>query len=102
MQMINKALDGEIDIIFTKSVQRFARNTEELLDIVHQLRDIGVSIIFEKENINTLEITSDLFLTVAAVVAEEDLNRYSANVTWSINESYKRGEPISWWKDIWI
>ncbi|MBR2505836.1 MAG: recombinase family protein [Bacilli bacterium] len=95
MQMINKALDGEIDIIFTKSVQRFARNTEELLDIVHQLRDIGVSIIFEKENINTLEITSDLFLTVAAVVAEEDLNRYSANVTWSINESYKRGEPIS-------
>lgn len=95
LRMIHKAMDGGIDIIFTKSVQRFARNTEELLSIVHELRDIGVAVVFEKENINTLQITSDLFLTVAAAVAEEDLSRYRANVVWSIEESYKRGKPIS-------
>ncbi len=95
MQMFNKALDGGIDIIFTKSVQRFARNTEELLTVVQELREIGVAVVFEKENINTLEITSDLFLTVAAAVAQEDLSRYRANVVWSIEESYRRGQPIS-------
>ena len=95
MQMLNKARDGGIDIIFTKSVQRFARNTEELLEVVQELRDLHVAIVFEKENINTLEITSDLYLTVAAAVAEEDLSRYRANVVWSIEESYKRGEPLS-------
>ena len=95
MQMFNKALDGGIDIIFTKSVQRFARNTEELLTVVQELREIGVAVVFEKENINTLEITSDLFLTVAAAVAQEDLSRYRANVVWSIEESYRRGKPIS-------
>lgn len=95
MQMLNKARDGGIDIIFTKSVQRFARNTEELLSVVQELRDLGVAVVFEKENINTLEISSDLFLTIAAAVAEEDLSRYRANVVWSIEESYKRGQPIS-------
>ena len=63
--------------------------------MVQELRDLHVAIVFEKENINTLEITSDLFLTVAAAVAEEDLSRYRANVVWSIEESYRRGEPIS-------
>ena len=95
LQMIHKAMDGGIDLIFTKSVQRFARNTEELLSVVQELREIGVAVVFEKENINTLEITSDLFLTVAAAVAEEDLSRYRANVVWSIEESYRRGKPIS-------
>jgi site-specific DNA recombinase len=95
LQMLSKARDGGFDIIFTKSVQRFGRNTEELLSVVRELRDLGIAVVFEKENINTLEITSDLFLTVAAAVAQEDLSRYRANVVWSIDESYKRGEPIS-------
>lgn len=95
MRLIEKAKEGEIDIIFTKSVQRFGRNAEEMLTVVRELRDYGVAIVFEKEGINTLEITSDLYLTIAVAVAEDDLTRYSNNVKWSIKEKYKRGENSS-------
>lgn len=95
LRMLAKAREGGIDVIFTKSVQRFARNAEELLSVVHELRDMGVSVVFEKEGIDTLEATSDLYLTVAAAVAEDDLSRYRANVVWTINESYRKGVPIS-------
>ena len=70
MKMITAAKNKQIDIIFCKSVQRFARNTSELLDYVRQLRDVGVAVIFEKEHINTLESESDMYLTVAAAIAE--------------------------------
>lgn len=85
---------SDVDIIFTKSVQRFARNTEELLSIVRELREIGVAIFFEKENINTLNPDSELYLTIAAAVAEDDLVRYSNNISWSIQDRFKKGECI--------
>lgn len=83
-----------VDIIFTKSVQRFARNTEELLEIVRDLREKGIAVYFEKENINTLNTDSELYLTIAAAIAEEDLTRYSNNVAWSIKDRFERGEMI--------
>lgn len=83
-----------VDIIFTKSVQRFARNTEELLEIVRRLREKGIAVYFEKENINTLNSDSELYLTIAAAIAEEDLTRYSNNVAWSIKDRFERGEMI--------
>ena len=83
-----------VDIIFTKSVQRFARNTEELLKIVRKLREKGIAVYFEKENINTLDADSELYLTIAAALAEEDLTRYSDNVAWSIKDRFQRGEMI--------
>lgn len=67
--MITAAKNGQIDIIFCKSVQRFARNTSELLDHVRELREYGVAVVFEKEHINTLSSDSDLYLTVAAAIA---------------------------------
>ena len=65
MKMITAAKNKQIDIIFCKSVQRFARNASELLDYVRQLRDVGVAVIFEKEHINTLESYSDMYLDTA-------------------------------------
>ena len=92
--MLSACRSGNVDIIFTKSVQRFARNTEELLTIVRELREIGVGVFFEKENINTLNNDSDLYLTIAVAVAEDDLSRYSQNVIWSIKDKFKKGQPV--------
>lgn len=98
MKMILAAQNKQIDIIFCKSVQRFARNTSELLDYVRQLRDLGVAVIFEKEHINTLESDSDLYLTVAAAIAEDDLSRYSNNITWSLKDKFSKGEMQIGWR----
>lgn len=92
MAMMGEALSGKIDIIFCKSVQRFSRNTEELLTYVRQLREVGVAVIFEKEKINTIESKSDLYLTIAVAVAEDDLSRYAQNVSWSSKDKAKKGE----------
>jgi DNA invertase Pin-like site-specific DNA recombinase len=91
LRMIKDAKAGKIDIIYTKSVARFGRNTQELLKTVQELRDIGVKVFFEKEQIDTLKPNSDLFLTVAAAVAENDLRIYSANQRWSIREKFAKG-----------
>ena len=91
MELCNR---GEVDIIFTKSVQRFARNAEELLKHVRALREKGIEVYFEKENIHTLNPDSELYLTIAAAIAEEDLTRYSNNVAWSIKDRFERGEMI--------
>ena len=92
LALIDACRQREIDIVFTKSVQRFARNTKELLETVRELRELGIAVIFEKENINTLNPDSELYLTVAAAVAEEDLNRYGQNVAWAIDQSFQKGE----------
>lgn len=94
MALMAACKKGDVDIIFTKSVQRFARNTEELLMIVRDLREIGIAIVFEKENINTLNPDSELYLTIAAAVAEDDLVRYSNNISWSLQDRFKKGECI--------
>lgn len=80
MALINDCDQGKIDMIFTKSVSRFARNLEETLSIVHHLRDIGIGIYFERENINTLNPSSDLYLSVAATLAENDLKESSRRI----------------------
>lgn len=92
MAMMTAALSGQIDIIFCKSVQRFSRNTEELLRYIHELREVGVEVIFEKEKISTIESKSDLYLTIAAAVAEDDLSRYAQNVQWANEDKAKKGE----------
>lgn len=95
MQMVNAIENHQIDLVFTKSVQRFARNTEELLSYVRMFRDMGVGVYFEKENINTLENQNDMFLTIAVAIAEDDLTRYSQNVLWTIQDKFKKGQPTA-------
>ena len=65
-RMIETAENGEIDIILTKSIQRFARNTVDLLETVRHLKDIGVEVRFEKEHINSMSGDGELMLTILA------------------------------------
>ena len=77
--MFQKVRNGEIDRIYTKSVSRFARNKVELMEVVREFRDLGVEIIFESENIHTLDPKCGLILTVMASLAEEELLSMSQN-----------------------
>lgn len=89
--MLEKAYNGEIDIIYTKSVSRFARNKMELMSIVRELRDKGVAIVFESENINTLDPKCNLILTVMSSLAEEELISMSKNQKWACRKRYANG-----------
>lgn len=81
-QMITDALDGKIDLIITKSVSRFARNTVDSLVTVRQLKEKGVEVYFEKENIYTLDSKGELLITIMSSLAQEESRSISENVTW--------------------
>ena len=81
-QMVADALDGKIDLIITKSVSRFARNTVDSLVTVRQLKEKGVEIYFEKENIYTLDSKGELLITIMSSLAQEESRSISENVTW--------------------
>lgn len=80
MRMIRHCKKGKIDLIITKSISRFARNTLDSIGYVRKLKAMGVGVIFEKENINTLEENSEVVLTILASLAQEELNSLSLNV----------------------
>ena len=81
-RMIADALDGKIDLIVTKSVSRFARNTVDSLTTVRKLKEKGVEVYFEKENIYTLDSKGELFITIMSSLAQEESRSISENVTW--------------------
>lgn len=91
LAMMRDARAGKFDIVYTKSVSRFARNTIELLQAVRELRDIGVEVVFEKENIRSSDPTSELMLTVAATIAEDDLKVDSDRQRWSFKRRFENG-----------
>ena len=80
--MIADALAGKIDLIITKSVSRFARNTVDSLTTVRELKDKGIEIFFEKENIWTLDSKGELLITIMSSLAQEESRSISENVTW--------------------
>lgn len=80
--MIADALAGKIDLIVTKSVSRFARNTVDSLTTVRQLKDAGIEVYFEKENIWTLDSKGELLITIMSSLAQEESRSISENVTW--------------------
>lgn len=80
-RMIADALNGKIDLIVTKSVSRFARNTVDSLTTVRNLKDKGVEVYFEKENIWTLDSKGELLITIMSSLAQEESRSISENVT---------------------
>ena len=92
--MIEKAKAGEINLIITKSISRFARNTIMLLQYVRELKDAGVGVIFEEQKINTLSSEGELLLTVLAAIAEEERKSVCSNVRWAMQNKFKRGEVM--------
>jgi DNA invertase Pin-like site-specific DNA recombinase len=90
--MINDALDGKIDLIITKSVSRFARNTVDSLTTVRQLKEKGVEVYFEKENIWTLDSKGELLITIMSSLAQEESRSISENCTWGIRKRFEEGK----------
>lgn len=82
---------GKIDIIYTKSISRFARNTLECLTYVRHLQSIGVNLIFESNNIDTRTAFSEMLLTVLAAFAQEESRSISENTKWGIRKRYENG-----------
>lgn len=90
-QMVDAALSGQIDLIITKSVSRFARNTVDSLSTVRQLKEAGVEIYFEKENIWTFDSKGELLITIMSSLAQEESRSISENVTWSLRKKFAQG-----------
>ena len=90
--MIEKALNGEIDLILTKSISRFARNTVDTLQIVRQLKTAGVEVRFEKENLHTFDPKCEMMLTILASLAQEESRSISENVRWGKKRSMEEGK----------
>lgn len=84
---------GKIDIILTKSISRFARNTVDLLETVRHLKDLGISVQFEKEHIDSLTEDGELMLTLLASFAQEECRSISDNVKWGTIQRFKQGIP---------
>ncbi|HFI0206046.1 TPA: recombinase family protein [Streptococcus suis] len=90
--MVEDALNGKIDLIITKSVSRFARNTVDSLTTVRQLKEVGVEIYFEKENIWTLDSKGELLITIMSSLAQEESRSISENVTWGLRKQFAEGK----------
>lgn len=91
-QMIKDALNGEIDLIITKSISRFARNTLDTISYVRKLKVNGIEVYFEKENLWSLDPKSELILTIMASIAQEESRSISQNVTWGKRVSFQKGK----------
>ena len=92
MEMVRDALDGKIDLIVTKSVSRFARNTVDSLVTVRKLKEKGVEVYFEKENIYTLDSKGELLITIMSSLAQEESRSISENVTWGQRKRFADGK----------
>lgn len=93
-RMINDCLNGEIDMIITKSISRFARNTLDTLKYVRMLKEKNIAVFFEDENINTLTMDGELLLVILSSVAQQEVENISSNVKKGIKMKMKRGELV--------
>ena len=91
MKMIECARNGEIDLILTKSISRFGRNTVDVITYIRELRAINVELFFEKENISSLDSKIDFMLTILSSIAQEESRAISSNVKWAIEKKAKNG-----------
>ncbi|MBQ2047933.1 MAG: recombinase family protein, partial [Schwartzia sp.] len=92
-RMIADCDAGRIDIVLTKSIQRFARNTVDLLNTVRHLKDLGIEVRFEKENINSMSGDGELMLSILASFAQEESRSLSENVRWATVKRFQQGIP---------
>ena len=92
LELINDCMVGMIDIVLTKSISRFSRNLVDTLQYVRLLKEKGIAIIFEKENINTLAMESEMALALLSTLAQNEIESLSANVKLGVKMKMKRGE----------
>ena len=93
-KMINDCLGGQIDMVITKSISRFARNTLDTLKFVRMLKEKDIAVFFEDENINTLSMDGELLLVVLSSVAQQEVENISSNVKKGLAMKMSRGEIV--------
>ena len=86
---------GKIDMVLTKSISRFARNTVTLLETVRELKTLGVDVYFEEQNIHSLSGDGELMLTILASYAQEESRSVSENCKWRIRQKFQQGIPTT-------
>jgi len=91
LRMIKECEDGKIDMIITKSVTRFARNTVDSIEAIRKLKALGIAVYFEKENINTLSEKSELLLTILSSLAQGEAESISTNNKWAVKKRFQDG-----------
>ena len=84
---------GKIDFVITKSISRFARNTVTLLEVVRELKSLGIDVYFEEQNIHTMSADGELMLTILASYAQEESLSASENQKWRIRKNFEKGIP---------
>ena len=94
LRMIQDCRDGKIKKILVKSISRFARNTVDALQYIRELRDLGISIYFENENIDTMSTGGEVLITILAAMAEQESRTISTNIKWAWQRKFQNGEII--------
>ena len=94
-RLIADCKDGKIDLIITKSISRFARNTVTLLETVRELKLLGVDVYFEEQNIHSMSGDGELMLTILASYAQEESRSVSENCKWRIRKRFQQGEIVN-------
>ena len=92
IRMLADCEAGKIDIILTKSLSRFARNTVDTLNVVRRLKELGIKVRFEKERINSLADEGELLITIMSSLAQEESRSTSENVTWGQRKRFADGK----------
>lgn len=92
LKMIRKCRQKKIDLILVKSISRFSRNTVDCLEYIRELKALGIGVIFEKENINTLTETSEAMITIMGYFAQAESESISKNVTWGVRHTFSEGK----------
>lgn len=101
LKMIRQCRQKKIDIVLTKSISRFARNTVDCLHYIRLLKELGIAIIFEKENINTLESDSEILITLLGAFAQSESESISANVRWGKRQAMREGKVSMQYKKLY-
>jgi len=92
LRMIDDCMAGKIDMVITKSISRFARNTIDCLKYIRQLKEKNIPVIFEKENINTLDAKGEVLITIMASLAQQESESLSKNVKLGLQFRYQQGK----------
>lgn len=101
LRMIRLCKNRKIDIILTKSISRFSRNTVDCLNYIRILKELGIAVIFEKENINTLESDSEILITMMGAFAQAESESISANVRWGKRQAMREGKASMQYKKLY-
>ena len=91
LRLISDCRQGKIDRIYTKSISRFSRNTRDCLKNIRELKSLGITVFFEKENIDTAKITDEIMITILGGLAQEESMSISQNLQWSVRKRMQNG-----------